>query len=436
MNYSGFHTDADLRLEAHLNELRAASAHAKEDLEIFLHSENPRKFSILAAYASEEDISEESLEKIQKVAKGEASAPAASMIGAEIKSRFEHIGEVRDDILNHDGKKTKIWQVNRIIDGTRGITGADPGTMYGRLVDDKVKHEAPGIWTSILIGLLQLVLVLLAPVTGGLTLIPAAAIICHRPGGMHHFREYERARRCCGGHRFRCAGVVVGGSFLFWLAVDIIGAVVDVGAAAAWRRIEGKLRELCIPLRHFGSGCRAAKPRRPPRKRPEILERVASEVGGEASRKARRPRCTYVPIERDATRVGRRNWCRGSKLFGARHGADGGERGHPRAMQEAWKASQAAPVKVSDSGAVMELRSSPCQLKATARTPTQDNLLSNNKAWETKVKDLENEAAKIPKGKAGAAGPPRRLQIAPRRSRRKCALLPSQANGSRHSSAQ
>src|SRR5262249_16606132 len=138
----------------HLNELRAARNLAKRDLDVF-RIQKSTEFPILAAYTSDEDISETDLERLQDLAKGK-SPTATSMIGSQIKSRLEHIAEVRTDIVDHDGEDTKIWRVPRIIDGTRAITGATPGTMYGRLVDDKVKDEAPGVLTSILLGLLQL----------------------------------------------------------------------------------------------------------------------------------------------------------------------------------------------------------------------------------------------------------------------------------------
>jgi hypothetical protein len=363
-----------------LNELRAVRNHAKRDLDVF-RSQKTTEFPILAAYASEDDISEDSLEKLQQLASGK-SRPATNMIGEEIKSRLEHIADVRKDIQDNGGKETKIWRVPRIIEGTRAIMGAMPGTMYGRLVDDKVKDEAPGIWTSILIGLLQLVLVLLAPATGGLTLIPAAAISVGQ--AYVHFREYERAQMLRGTD-FGAMALSSEDPSLFWLAVDIVGAVVDVGAAA------GAALRVFRALAPAARAWRAARGAEATEEAIRNLERTASELGGEALAKA---------VGKDA-RAGSEAMHVGETAEEAKALERAGEQMAEQELRSGAEAAESIAgrtVKVSESGALWSC-ASPC----TLLRERYRGLLQRSKTWENKVKQLEEEAARIPKGKAGAA---------------------------------
>ena len=358
----------------HLGELHDARNREKRDLDVF-RTQKSGEFPILAAYASETEISEENLQQLEKLASGK-SAPATNLMGQEIKSRLEHIAEVRTDIEKNHGEETKIWRVPRIIEGTRAITGALPGTMYGRLVDDKVKDEAPGFWTNILIGLLQLALVLLAPVTGGLTLIPAVAISVGQ--AYVHFKEYERAQMLRGTD-FGAMALSSEDPSLFWLAVDIVGAVVDVGAAAG------------AALRVFRSLAPAARAARAAKTEEAALalERAAGELGGEKLAKAvgRDVRAEVAHVGETAEEA--KSLARASEQMAEQELKVGAE------VSEAIAGRM---VKVSESGMLWSC-ASPCTLLRERYRA----LLQRVKAWEDKVKALEGEASKIPKGKGGAA---------------------------------
>jgi hypothetical protein len=364
-----------------LNELRAVRNHAKRDLDVFI-AQKTAEFPILAAYASGDDISEDNLETLQKLAAGK-SPPATEMIGKEIKTRLEHIADVRDDILNNHGKETKIWRIPRVIDGTRAITGATPSTMYGRLVDDKVEDEAPGIWTSILLGLLQLVLVLLAPATGGVSLIGAAAISVGQ--AYAHFREYERAQMLRGTD-FGALALSTEDPSLFWLAVDIVGAGIDVGAAA------GAALNLFRALAPAARAARAAKTAEAVEEAARSLERTASELGGEALAKA---------VGRDA-RASSEALHVGETAEEAKALERAGEQIAEQELREGFGEAESIAgrqVKVSESGSLWSC-ASPCTL---LRERYSGLLRRKGTDWEARLKALEEEASRIPKGKAGAA---------------------------------
>ena len=361
----------------HLNALRAVRNQAKRDLDVF-RTQKSAEFPILAAYASEAEISEKSLEKIEQMASGK-SPPATAMIGEEIKTRLEHIADVRKDIQENGGKDTKIWRVPRIIEGTRTITDALPGTMYGRLVDDKVKDEAPGFWTGILLGLLQLALVLLAPVSGGLTLIPAAAISVGQ--AYAQFQEYERAQMLHGTD-FGAMSLSAEDPSMFWLAVAIIGAGLDAGAAA------GAAFQVFRALAPAARAARAAQTE----EAFLALERAAKDLGGEAL----------------ATAVGHDARAGSEAMHVGETAAEAGslERAGAQMAENELKGGFAVAestagrtVKVSKAGGLWSC-ASPCTI---LRERYKDLLLKKGNTWEARLKILEDEAAAIPKGPGEAA---------------------------------
>ena len=116
----------------------------------------------------------------------------------------------------------------KLVAATRDDLAVQAGSVHDRIVQDKVKEEQPSALTSILIGILQLGLVLLAPFTEGLTLIPAAMISAGT--AYAHFKEYETKSALKGTH-FGAGALSSEEPSLFWLAVDIVGAGFDIGAA-------------------------------------------------------------------------------------------------------------------------------------------------------------------------------------------------------------
>ena len=352
------------------NQMREVRDHAKRDLDIF-RQQKTGEFPILASYASDTEIDEDKLKALTQLAKG-PNEEATSAIGEEIKSRLEHIADVRKDILENGGKKTKIWQVPKIIEGTRDIMGVMPGSMYARVVDDKVRDEAPGIWTSILLGLLQLVLVLLAPATGGLTLLGAAAISAGQ--AYAHFREYERAQMLRGTD-FGALALSAEDPSLFWLAVDIVGAGFDLGAAA------GAAAKLFSSLAPAARAARAARTLEEAKVAAADLERIGTELGGEALGKA---------VARDALDVSTT-----ARVGETAEEARALERVTGQMAERELKSGftevesiAGRKIKVSESGSLWSC-ASPCTL---LRERYKGLLRRKGTDWETRLKDLEDEA--------------------------------------------
>ena len=118
-----------------------------------------------------------------------------------------------------------VWLVPEIRDPVRETLDATPNSFYGKIVDDKIADEEPSVITQILIGLVQIGLVLLAPATGGLTLIPATAISVAT--AYEHFKEYQ-LKKAMKGTDFGAAALSSEDPSLFWLAADIVGAGFDI----------------------------------------------------------------------------------------------------------------------------------------------------------------------------------------------------------------
>jgi hypothetical protein len=89
-----------------------------------------------------------------------------------------NIASVREEVNDHD---VNIWKLPRLIAATNLSLGVQGDSLEDALIKQKVQDENDeGFWTSIGLAAAQVGLVLLAPVTGGLTLIPAAAISAAR----------------------------------------------------------------------------------------------------------------------------------------------------------------------------------------------------------------------------------------------------------------
>ena len=245
---------------------RAEIARTQRELDVYriqIHGRYP----LLAALSSDEDFKRGSLEDLAKGDKG-TNAEAAQVIVDQIVEKRANIKKVQEELK--PGGDVNVWLVPKLVNATRDEFGVQPGTLRDRMVNDKVTDEQPGALTGILIGILQIGLVLLAPVTGGLTLIPAAAIGVGT--AYSHYREYE-IQAALHGTDFGAAALSAEEPSLFWLAVDIVGAGFDVGAAAG------------AAVRIFRALAPAAKAAREAQATADAilkLERQAAELGGEA----------------------------------------------------------------------------------------------------------------------------------------------------------
>jgi hypothetical protein len=153
---------------------------------------------------------------------------AIRLIVTEIRDKLKNIAKIREE-LKPCGE-VNVWKAPKIVEATSELTGTQPDTFYGKLVQDKVNEEEPRSWTSRLLDILEIALYVLAPFTEGLTLIPAFALTTYRAGSRvyKHWKEYQ-TEKALHGTDFGAAALSAEDPSLFWLAADIAGAAVEVG---------------------------------------------------------------------------------------------------------------------------------------------------------------------------------------------------------------
>jgi hypothetical protein len=359
----------------HLATLHGEVRQTQRDLGVY-RIQVQTKFPLLAALSRDEDFQQSELEDLARGTKG-SDAAATKVIVDQIVEKLVNIHKVRQELK--PGGDVNIWLVPKLVEPTREHLKAKPGTLYGKMVDEKITDEKPSWITGILIGLLQLVLVLLAPVTEGLTLIPAAAIGAGT--AYSHFKEYQ-IKKAMHGTDFGAAALSAEDPSLFWLAVDIIGAGFDVaaGAGAAFRM-----------FRQLAPAARAARAAQASEEAVLTLEREARALGGDDL--ARR----VVSSARNAQRGGGRQ--AGMSLEEARKFEQAAAEVAARELGEGAQSAvtlAGGKVTVSRSGGIFSC-SSPCTM---LRERYKDMLVREPK-YLKRVNDLEARARNLPSGPQG-----------------------------------
>ena len=212
-----------------------------------LQREKVASFPMLAAYTGEGKEGE-----LVEIASG--GEKTANKLSTDIEDYITKIEKVRNEL--GDGS-LNIWNVKTIINGTKSVFGATKGTMYGKLVDEKVDSEkdyTPEIISAVSF-IVSLALGLLAASTtggtgaalafrAGATLVDAAAsaYLAHNA-----WQAYMLADAMTKTDPEKARAVSQTDPSLFWLALDLIGAGLDVFAATkAFQKLVSPMKKAQI----------------------------------------------------------------------------------------------------------------------------------------------------------------------------------------------
>jgi hypothetical protein len=183
---------------------------------------------------------------LAQIARG-SSAATAEVLNEQVYGTFEKIRQVRGEL--HPGGRVKIWKLPEIVMLTKQATQAGVPTSLGRMrarvVDDKVRQVADDeFWRNLALGALALGLALLAAIpTGGSSLVAAGAALAslgslgislYQAG--EHLQQYQLEQAMAGSDFDKARALSTEDPSLFWLAVDIVGAIADVGPAVRGAR--------------------------------------------------------------------------------------------------------------------------------------------------------------------------------------------------------
>lgn len=163
----------------------------------------------------------------------------ASLLAPQIEQKMENVNTARNTLWQ-DGKR--IWGFPSIVSATKSAMQIQEGTDSAYAIDDRVREKQEELANrQLIIGALVLGLYALSPVTAGVTGAAATTLgaIAAAEAAQEAFIQEAMA-----GTAFQKAQAISQQSpDWFWVAVDVVASLVDLGAAAAEFKAMIKLRQ-------------------------------------------------------------------------------------------------------------------------------------------------------------------------------------------------
>jgi hypothetical protein len=182
--------------------------------------------------------------------------------------------------------KIRPWDIPFVVEGTRRLMKVDKGTMQARVLDDRYeekkrekideKERLQAVSTlSLALGLLALVPTPLSPVLGAASAGLGAYVTAH------DVEEYIVESAASGTDFDKALAISQEDPSLFWLAVEVVGTVLDLGAAANTLRGISTLKRAVVVGEE---GAVKALEAEASKLGPRVAERVVADA--EAARRA------------------------------------------------------------------------------------------------------------------------------------------------------
>lgn len=178
---------------------------------------------------------------LKQVAEG-PSARAAGVLNEQIFGTLDNIAQVRGEL--RPGGGVKIWKLPDIVALAKSASGCNDSTSLGRmktrLVDDKVQQvEDDAFWRNLVLAALAIGLAVLAAIpSGGSSLVAGATVVAGIGSfaisafqAAEHLDKYMIEKAMAGTDFDRARAIGASDPSLFWLAIDIVGAMADLGPA-------------------------------------------------------------------------------------------------------------------------------------------------------------------------------------------------------------
>jgi len=206
-----------------------------------LRNDKERDYPILASYAGYENLGTVTLDSTIDKLKSIAAGPSTSLAGTfndDITDKLNNINTVWANLNSGD---LKVWKLPSVINLTEQQMGVDHGSMHERLINDKIATVvSTEAIISIALGVIALALGALAAIpTGGSSLAAAGTFVA--AGGAAgigtyvaaaHLHDYILDSAANGTDFDKARAVSQDDPSLFWLALDIVSAALDIHAAA------------------------------------------------------------------------------------------------------------------------------------------------------------------------------------------------------------
>jgi hypothetical protein len=265
-----------------------------------LREEKEREYPILAAYAALPRGDAlyplgQVVTRLRSLARGPNSDNAETLF-YEIEEKRSNIERTGEALIE---RELVPWELPPALAATQGEMGVQEGSWQQRWVREAAaRHSSHRALVDIALGALALGVGLIAAIpTGGSSLVAAGAFVAGLGAAglssyiaVEHLRQYMLDSAASGTDFDRARAVSSADPSLFWLALDIVGAVADIhGAMAAFRALRGIVHE-ALALRAAGPEVEAAieaAARRAEEMHPGLGDRVRQGLRREVTREGR-----------------------------------------------------------------------------------------------------------------------------------------------------
>ncbi|WP_243179589.1 eCIS core domain-containing protein [Arthrobacter humicola] len=217
---------------------------ARKDYDV-LRYEKEAEFPILAAFTPIDRTGgtsaiDTTVNRLRTVASG--GTKAAEALVPEVEIPLENIRRVREGIADND---IRIWEMRDIVELTKDQLHIPAGSSRAIAIDERVNNARTShIARDVLIAVVALALGLAsAPITGGASLTFSAAVVAGSAAAgaaglsaylaLEHLQEFQLERAKAGTDFDKARALSQEDPSLFWLALDIVGAISDIGPAVA-----------------------------------------------------------------------------------------------------------------------------------------------------------------------------------------------------------
>ena len=334
------------------------------------------QYPILAALQDDPDA-------VANMARQGVSEESAMLIGEELAKRRQNIAKVRQGLASRD---VKVWKLPRVMVLTKSALNVRQRSLHDRIIDDKIEAvKDREFWRNIALGAIALALGLLAAIpTGGSSLVAAISAVAALGSltinvamAAESLHRYELERALAGTDMDRARAISQDDPSLFWLALELIGAGLEVGPAVrAGLQLRQQIFRNLAPLARRATATREAVERS---RALGTLEEAAS-AATHSSRTGQRIRQAAERVSEASQRVSR----------AARTAAEELGTSGFRTISLPRTAGLAGPIRLSPNGWIT-VCGSPC-MKLSAKYATQ---LSHSDELARQVAGLEEEAGTV-----------------------------------------
>ncbi len=174
----------------------------------------------------------------------------AQALGEKFDKSLSDIADVRRRLREGD---LVLWKIPSVVAATKTSLGVPQGTADDAIVEEKVSDvQSDADFVQTVLGLVALALGLIAAIpTGGSSVVAAGtfiaatgAAIASTAIAVHDLREYSLQQSLAGTDFDRARAISQDEPSLFWLALSVVGAGLDIVAAgAAFRTLSRLARE-------------------------------------------------------------------------------------------------------------------------------------------------------------------------------------------------